>query len=148
MYHHFATKQEVFEAVFVSVVRDTIDYTVRRRSISESPLEDLLAACSVWLSVVRLPDVAKIHLELGPQVLGWQRAREIEAEYSLPLMCASLDQAKAAGEIDTPSVQVTALLLNALLAEAALIAAYGKPRASRSVLEASVRQFVDGMRAG
>ena len=146
MYHHFSSKREVFEAVYVAVVEETIAHALRTRTDSDSPLEELLAACSAWLSFVRKPEVAKILLDQGPQVLGWKRARDIEAESSLTPMRSSLEAAYKAGEIDVSSVEVTALMINALLAEAALMSAYGKPRASSAVLEASIRQFVEGLR--
>ena len=148
MYHHFATKRDLFEAVYVSVVDETIQHASKRHIESTSPLEELLAGCSAWLSFVSKPAVAKILLEQGPQVLGWTRARDIEARSSLPLMRRSLERARDAGEIEVDSIQTTAQLINALLAEAALIGAYGKPRVSRAVLEGSVRQFVTGLRSG
>ena len=146
LYHYFSSKRDVFEAVYVSLVEETIARALRTRIDSDSPLEELLAACSAWLSFVRKPEVARILLDQGPQVLGWKRARDIEAESSLAPMRSSLEKAYAAGEIEVPSVEVTALLINALLAEAALMSAYGKPRTSIAVLEASIRKFVEGLR--
>ncbi len=146
LYHHFSSKRDVFEAVYVSMVEETIAHALRSRSDSDSPLEELLAACGAWLSVVRKPAVARILLDQGPQVLGWKRARDIEAEASLAPMRISLERAYTAGEIEVSSVEVTALLINALLAEAALVSAYGRPKVSIAVLEESIRKFVDGLR--
>ena len=61
-------------------------------------------------------------------------------------MRRSLQSAVKAGEIDVPSVEIAASLINAMLAEAALVSAYGKPRVSVAVLEASVRKFLEGLR--
>ena len=146
LYHHFPSKRDVFEAVYVALVEETIAHALRTRTDSDSPLDELLAACSAWLSFVRKPEVARILLDLGPQVLGWKRARDIEAASSLAPMRSSLERANTAGEIEVPSVEVTALLINALLAEAALISAYGRPRTSLAVLETSIRKFVNGLR--
>ncbi len=146
LYHHFSSKRDVFEAVYVLLVEETIAHALRTRIDSDSPLEELLAACGAWLSFVRKPDVARILLDQGPQVLGWQRARDIEAESSLAPMRSSLERAHTAGEIEVSSVEVTALLINALLAEAALVSAYGKPRVSIAVLEESIRKFIEGLR--
>lgn len=146
LYHYFSSKRDVFEAVYVSMVEETIAHALRTRINSSSPLEELLAACSAWLKFVRKPEVAKILLDQGPQVLGWKRARDIEAESSLAPMRSSLRRANTAGEIEVASVEVTALLVNALLAEAALMSAYGKPRVSVAVLEKSIRMFLEGLR--
>ncbi len=146
LYHHYSSKRDVFEAVYVSLVEETIAHALRTRIDSDSPLEELLAACGSWLGLVRKPEVAKILLDQGPQVLGWKRARDIEAESSLAPMRSSLERAYTAGEIDVSSVEVTALLINALLAEAALVSAYGKPKVSIAVLDESIRKFVEGLR--
>ena len=147
LYHHYSSKRDVFEAVYVSLVEETIAHALKTRVDSESPLEELLAACTAWLRTVRKPGVARILLDLGPQVLGWKKARDLEAEYSLGPMRRSLDRACAAGEIDVPSVEIAALLLNALLAEAALIYVYRKPRTTLAELESSIRTFVVGLQA-
>ncbi|MEM8547691.1 MAG: helix-turn-helix domain-containing protein [Pseudomonadota bacterium] len=146
LYHHFPSKEAVFEAVYIAVVEETVGEAGRHNAHNDSPLEALLAACLAWLKLVSKTNIAEILLIQGPQVLGWKRARDIEAVSSLPPMQQLLQQAHDLGEIDTPSVRVTALLINALLAETALIAAFGKPRASSAVLEAQVRQFIDGLR--
>ena len=146
LYHYYSSKRDVFEAVYVSLVEETIAHALRTPIDSDSPLEELIAACSAWLSFVRKPEVAKILLDQGPQVLGWKKARDIEAKFSLTPMRSSLARAHAAGEIQVSSIEVTALLINALLAEAALMSAYSKPRASSAVLEASIREFVEGLR--
>lgn len=147
MYHHFSSKREVFEAVYVSVVQETIAYSMKAGKDSESPLEELISACHAWLRLVRKPAIASILIEQGPQVLGWKRAREIESQSSLAPMRQALENACAAGELELPSVEIAALLINALLAEAALISLYRKPRASVSVQEASVRQFIEGLKS-
>ena len=148
LYHHFPSKRDVFEAVYILVVEETIGHALNHQRSSDSPIEELLHACSAWLRFVRKPEIATILLEQGPQVLGWSRAREIESNSSLPPMRLSIERACKAGEIEVPSVPVTALMINALLAEAALISAMSKPRVSNAVLEQSIRQFVEGLRTG
>ncbi|MEM6581781.1 MAG: hypothetical protein AAF699_10935, partial [Pseudomonadota bacterium] len=97
-------------------------------------------------AVSHYPAVAAILIEQGPQVLGWKKAREIESKSSLRPMQTAVERACAAGEIEVPSVEVAALLINALLAETALIALYGKPKISTTEQEASVRRFITGLK--
>ena len=118
-----------------------------RRRPGASPLEDLIASCLAWLREVRRPEVAAILIDQGPQVLGWKRARDLEARTSLGLMTRALERARDAGEIAVPSVPLAARLLNAALAEAALAALHAEPRTSRATREASIRQLIDGLRA-
>ncbi|MEM9533874.1 MAG: TetR/AcrR family transcriptional regulator [Pseudomonadota bacterium] len=148
LYHHYASKRDVFEAVYVAVVEESIAHAVGAGQESDSPLEDLIAGCLAWLRWVRKPQVSKILIVQGPQVLGLKRARDIEAKSSLAPMRRSLERACAAGEIEVPSVEVTALLINALLAETALIAVYSNPRVPVAEQEASVRKFLAGLKSG
>ncbi|MEM7279375.1 MAG: TetR/AcrR family transcriptional regulator, partial [Pseudomonadota bacterium] len=145
MYHHFSSKRDVFEAVYVSVVKESIDYALGAAEDSGSPVEDLVTACTAWLGLVRKPAIASILIEQGPQVLGWKRAREIESESSLTPMRIAVERACSAGEMDVPSVEVAAMLINALLAEAALISLYRKPKVPLAVQEESVRRFIEGL---
>lgn len=146
MYHHFSSKRDVFEAVYVSVVEESIEQALGAPRGGGSPLEGLITACTAWLKWVRKPAVAAILIEQGPQVLGWKKAREIESKSSLRPMRTAVERACSAGEIEVPSVEVAALLINALLAETALIGLYGKPKISTSEQEASVRRFITGLK--
>ncbi len=145
MYHHFASKREIFEAVFREVSDETIQGAIRQGGSGASRLDDLTRACLAWLREVRQPHAAAILLDQGPHVLGWQRARDLEAETSLGLMEVALERASAAGEIDVVSVPLTARLLNAILAEAALVAVNDAPTAAVADVEQMIRQFIEGL---
>ncbi|MEM7610581.1 MAG: TetR/AcrR family transcriptional regulator [Pseudomonadota bacterium] len=146
MYHHFTSKQDVFEAVFIAVVEETITLAGTSVLRASSPIEDLIQGCLAWLHAARQPGVATILLDQGPQVLGWKRARDIEAKRSLAPMKRALHKAIDAGEISVASVELTALLLNALLAEVALVSVYQKRKVTLASQEATIRQFIAGLR--
>ncbi len=145
LYHHFDSKRELFEAVFVRVSERAIARAVASGRPGDSPREDLVRACLAWLREVRRPEVAAILIDQGPQVLGWKRARDLEAETSLGAMTAGLERASAAGEIRVPSLPLAARLLNAVLAEAALASLHGEPRTSQATREAAIRQLIEGL---
>jgi AcrR family transcriptional regulator len=145
MYYHFATKQDVFEAVFVAASDGAIYRSGRASKVTSSPLESLTNACLTWLKEVRKPEVAAILIDQGPQVLGWKRARDLEAETSLGLMTSGLSAAADAGEIEVPSVDLAARFLNAALAEAALVTLHGERRVTQAELETSIRRVIAGM---
>jgi len=146
LYHHFQNKQDLFEAVFIDISNESIEYAVKHGKNSESSLENLISACLAWLRAVRQPEVASILLNQAPRVLGWERARDLEDSSSFSLMKLSLDRAVAAGEVRVPSVELTARLINSMLAEAALAMLHGKPVTSVAKQEAAVRQFIEGLR--
>lgn len=146
LYHHFPSKQDLFEAVFVDISNETIQQAGRHGMGDESPLENLISACLAWLRAVCQAEVATILLDQGPQVLGWKRARDLEATTSLALMKRALKLAIDAGEIEVPCVELAARLINALLAEAALAALHGEPETSSATQEAAIRQWIEGLR--
>ena len=145
MYHHFSSKRELFEAVFVQMSTEAVDRAVRHGESGATPLASLVDACLAWLRVVQEPEIASILIGQGPQVLGWERARELEGVSSLGVMTRALERAVASGEIDVVSVPLAARLVNAMLAEAALAAINGTPPTSTDDLERAVRQFIEGL---
>ncbi|MEM9608978.1 MAG: helix-turn-helix domain-containing protein [Actinomycetota bacterium] len=147
VYHHFPSKRDLFEAVFEEVSSATIRRSVSAAEPGGSPLADLTASCLAWLREVQDPQAAAILLDLGPHVLGWERARGLEAETSRGLMETALERAASAQEIDVPSIPIAAQLLNAVLAEAALVAVNGSPAGPPDEIEAAVRQFIAGLAA-
>ena len=86
LYHHFPSKQDLFEAVFVDLSNEAIAQAGRNGTRGDSPLKNLISSCLAWLQAVRQPGVATILLDQGPQVLGWKRARDLEAASSVGLM--------------------------------------------------------------
>lgn len=145
LYHHFATKQALFEAVFQRASDAAIENAVRDAPQTGSPIETLVQVCLRWLREVRKPAVAAIVIEQGPQVLGWGRARDLEAHTSLGLMISGIQRAQRAGEIEVESVELAARFLNAVLAEAAMASLHRRPRLSNAAIERSIRQVIQGL---
>jgi AcrR family transcriptional regulator len=145
LYHHFGTKRAVFEGVFERVSDAAIERATRGAPQSHSPLETLVQVCLRWLREVRKPAVAAIVIEQGPQVLGWKRARDLEARTSLRLMIRGIERAENAGEVEVESAELSARILNAVLAEAALASLYRRPRVSSAAIERSIRQVIEGL---
>lgn len=148
LYHHFATKQAVFEAVFQQVSDAAIERAMRGAPHSDSPLENLVQVCLRWLREVRKPAVAAIVIEQGPRVLGWKRARDLEAHTSLGLMVRAIERAESAGEVEVESPELAARFVNAALAEAALASLHRRPRLSNAAIERSIRQMIEGLGKG
>lgn len=146
MYHHFPSKQALFEAVFVAESKGAIDLAATAASHTGSPLENLLSASLAWLAAARDPETAAILLDQGPQVLGWKRARDLEEEFSLGGMKRAIQLAAEAGELEVGSIDLAARILNAVLAELALAAVHHNEEADPAVQERMVRQVLSGFR--
>ena len=144
LYHHFETKQAIFEAVFERVSTESINRAMQGAK-SRSALETLTRSCLNWLREVRKPEVGSILIEQGPSVLGRKRARDLEAETSLGLVTESLEAAVEAGELKLESVELSARFLNAALGEAALAAIHGGSGLSQRKVDRAVRQLIEGL---
>ena len=120
MYHHFKSKTEIMEAIYEAESHGAINRALNSVGTEATPLDRLRAACLAWTQEVRTPTIARILFEIGPSALGTRRAKEIEDAYSLMHFEALLAQAQAAGDIGPSDPKLTAAMLNALVAEAAL----------------------------
>jgi AcrR family transcriptional regulator len=145
MYHHFAAKDSVFEAVFRATSEDAVRRSASHIRTDATPMDALVQGCLGWITEVDDPEVRQILLIDGPAALGWERARSIEEESSLRVMQVSLQRAVRSGELRVASVPVAARLLNALLAEAALNVQPGNRR-SRKIANDLIEALVNGMR--
>lgn len=120
MYHHFASKEDVFAAVFMQTSADAIRRASTRIPANASTREALITGCLGWLDAVDDQRIRQILLVDGPVALGWERARVLEEATSLGVMRSAITRAVKAGELEVASVDLAARLINAVLAEAAL----------------------------
>ena len=147
LYHHFESKRALFEAIFEHVAKSSIDRALASapRQPEATELDRLMGGALRWLREARGPTVSKILLEEGPRVLGFQRARQLEAKSSLGLMIRGLERAQLAGEIDVQDIEFTARLINAALGEAALVRATERRPPSQAKVEATIRKLIEGL---
>ncbi len=144
LYHHFTSKAEIAEAIYAETSQQAIATASRSAGKTRSHLDALRQSSLAWLDQIKQPVTARIMFELGPQALGWQRAKAIEDENSLAAMTASLEAAHAAGEIALPAPLVTARMLNALMAEAAFLhIEFGD--STRKEVERTLSSFLDAL---
>ena len=154
MYHQFAGKAELFEAVF-EVVEEAVMAGLARRleevELSDDapdPLGLLKLGIEAWLDVCRERDVQQIVLLDGPAVLGWERWREISLRHAGALMEAALEGAMATGHLRPQPVRPLALILIAALDEAALYVARAEdPEAARLEMTTALDHIVGGLSA-
>ncbi len=123
LYHHFSDKQELFEAVYVQIEVELTERiaTAALGSGAAAPMAALRAGAEMFLDACTVPEVHRIALLDGPAVLGWDRWREIGAEYGLGLIEASLQAAIDAGELAPQPVRPLAHVLLGALDEAAML---------------------------
>ena len=101
LYHHFAGKSDLLEAVYRQV-EEEITARIAEAALASgtsSPVESMRAGIAMFIDACAEPEVQRIVLLDAPAVLGWDRWREIAASYGLGLIEASLEAAIEAGEI-------------------------------------------------
>lgn len=121
LYHHFASKTEIVEAIYRAESHGAIKRAIGRIDADAPPLERLIRCCEQWLKEVRDPAVARILFEIGPAALGIAAAQRIENEFSLALFEGLLAEADRSADLAVANRTTAARLLNALMAELAMI---------------------------
>lgn len=125
LYHHFAGKRELFEAVYEGLEAELAERIAAGAlsASASSPLEAMRAGAEMFLRASTEPEVQRIVLLDGPAVLGWDRWREIAAEHGLGLIEATLQAAIEAGAVSEQPVRPLAHVLMGALDEAAMLVA-------------------------
>jgi AcrR family transcriptional regulator len=123
LYHHFDSKEAVFEAVLHQVEAEVAEATVAASRGARDPAAALRAGCEAFLDLARIPRIRQIVLTDAPAALGWNKWREIEAQHGLGLLKAALSGAAESGRLRADQVDLFAHVLLAALIEIALMIA-------------------------
>ncbi len=123
LYHHFDGKRLLFEAVYEQIEAELSERIALGALAggADSPLDAMRAGAEMFLQACTEPEAQRIVLLDGPAVLGWDRWREIAAEYGLGLIEATLQAAVDAGAIERQPVRPLAHVLMGALDEAAML---------------------------
>jgi AcrR family transcriptional regulator len=148
LYHHFAGKRELFEAVYEDVERRLVErIAASAMSAASDPLTALEVGAQAFLDACEDPAVQRVALLDAPSVLGWERWREIGMRYALGLVQATVKEAIDAGLIDPqPVTTLSHLLIGAIDEGAMLIARADDGGETREQVGASVSRFLAALR--
>ncbi|HWX74528.1 MAG TPA: TetR/AcrR family transcriptional regulator [Solirubrobacteraceae bacterium] len=148
LYHHFADKRELFEAVYEEVERNLVEQIAASAiSRASDPLAALHAGAEAFLDACEDPAVQRIALLDAPSVLGWERWREIGLRYGFGLVQGTVQAAMDAGLIEPqPVTPLAHLLLGAMDEGAMLVARADDDGTTRAQVGASVARFLDALR--
>lgn len=154
LYHHFAGKDALFEAVFEAVEAD-----VGRRAMEayagtadpvqalagiDDPVAVLRAVCVSWVALAGDPVVQRIVLIDGPAVLGWRRWRELEEHYALGGTKALMRRVAEAGRIPVRFADPFAHMILAAMNEMAMETARADdPKTAMRDARAAVEELLD-----
>jgi AcrR family transcriptional regulator len=132
LYHHYANKHELFEAVLEEAEVRLARATVRAARGSSGPLEALRAGSRAFLRLAGDREIARIVLTDAPTVLGWERWREIDERHAFGILKRGVAATPAAQRLGQDEQDALAhVLLAALIELATIIARAHKPRAAQ-----------------
>lgn len=148
LYHQFADKTALFDAVLQAVEADIagrLAAAVAAAGISD-PVEALRYAVRTWLDICVEPEIHRIALVDGPSVVGWTRWREVCQQYVFGLVQNLLAQGIELGRIRAQPVRPLTHVLMGAGDEAALYVAEAADRdRARAEMIAAVDQLIDGV---
>jgi AcrR family transcriptional regulator len=120
LYHHFASKQAVFEGVLDDLLRGVAAALDEGYDPEADPVICLRAGCHAWLDFAVDPLTQRIVLLDAPVVLGWERWRQIDTAYFEDAMVRDLKRAGAPGGGATADATLIAGVVMAAVNEIAL----------------------------
>jgi AcrR family transcriptional regulator len=151
MYHHFATKVDLFKAAYEASEQDVL---VRLATIAgqeadaADPFGQLLAGCIAYVrECASGGELARIGLRQSRRVLGWEGWRDTAGPLGIAIIKAGIQAAVDAGQMASQDVTVTTHLVLAALIEAGLLAANDpKPKQALTRIEPEIARLLNGLR--
>ncbi|KKC31878.1 TetR family transcriptional regulator [Devosia psychrophila] len=123
LYHHFADKLALFEAV-VEEEHLLVSMSINAAESDEEPgpIKALLAGCDAFLNAMQDSGRRQIMLIDAPAVLGRAKVDEIDARHGMETLVCGLRDAMDAGALRKVPVEALAQLFGAMFDRAALAA--------------------------
>ena len=147
LYHHFANKQDLFEAVAEQVEQELMARALEAAANEPDTWRMLVAGIDVMLDACAEPDIHRIAFREAPNVLGPARWREIEERYAFGQLCGLLATLVDAGEVAPGPVKLYARVLLAGISEIAeSIAGAEEPEVTRDQGRDIVNRLLEALR--
>jgi AcrR family transcriptional regulator len=136
LYHHFANKRELYEAVLEATETDLARATMLAARNVTDPIEALRAGTRAFLRLAADPAIGRIVLTDAPTVLGWARWREIDERHAFGILKRAVAGTPVAKRITQDEQDALAHVLLAALIELAMIVARSDtPRAAQGTAQ-------------
>lgn len=143
LYHHFSGKDALFEAVVESVENRVMEELSEMIRDATDPVATLNAAALAWIDLVGDPVIQRIILIDAPSVLGWERWRDLDAQYAFGATRTLLQAISDEGRLPPELVDAfTHMILSAIDAIAMVIARADDPRAAMANGRAAVQELL------
>ena len=154
LYHHFAGKQALFEAVFERVEHEASKAVHDQIKGEQDPWLKARAGLRAFLEVVRHPTYRRVVIQDGPGVLGYERFREQEERSTfsnvLVIVASVLNDDLGTGslEMDEPMQRTFArIFFGAMSSAGESVSLAEDPEAASDRVEAAIGIILDGLQA-
>jgi AcrR family transcriptional regulator len=149
LYHHFASKGELFDAVLEQVSAELADAAAEAAREARNPQAGLRAGLGTWLELAVDPAIQRIVLIDPPTVVGWKRVRELDERQALPGLRRNLKLIAGHEEDSSAEIELLAQMILGAIGQAALVTAHSNDR-PRALLAAkgAIGTLVAGLGAG
>ncbi|GAA0927292.1 TetR/AcrR family transcriptional regulator [Pseudonocardia zijingensis] len=150
VYHHFESKQAVFEAVFDRLEQDMMARVSAAAAGQPDPWQAGMAALESFLDLCCEDRYGRLCWLEGPIALGWDRWMDYEKKYAFALIDAFLAAARDAGMLAPLPASVTSQLVFHLLGGVGRTiseAAEEDRKAARDGCAVTIRAMLNGLRA-
>jgi AcrR family transcriptional regulator len=146
LYHHFAGKEALFEAVLESVEEAVAQAVMESVVGVTDPVESLRQGVHAWLELTDDPVVRQVSLIDAPSVVGWEKWRGTDERHGFGMMKRALETLAEAGHVRPELVDVLAHMLLAALVEAALlIARSDDPLAAKKAGQQAIEELLSSV---
>jgi AcrR family transcriptional regulator len=147
LYHHFQGKADLFRTVFEHEQQRLAKVVSGAYRRQRDPWKGFFAGCRALLEAQLDPGVQRITLLDAPSVLGWEQMREIGSRYCLQLVKKGLEEAIAAGQIESRPIEPIAhLVVGAVCEGSMMVARADDQRAAAKRLLTELSTLLDAFR--
>lgn len=145
MYHHFQSKEELFEAVFEREEKLLTQRIIEAAAKKKGAWNQLKAGCDEFLSACTEPEKQQIALIDAPAVLGTRRLEEIQRPHTLKMLTHAIEKAIEQGALrKRPSLPLAQLIYGALC-QAAMVTAHSDDPAAARQMRRELQVMLDAL---
>ena len=146
LYHHFATKEALFFAVYEDLERELTDRIMS--AIGDMPPErHLTLGCKAFLDACLDPAVQRVVLIDATSVLDLESREAMAQQYGLRMVRVGVERAIDAGHLEKQPVDLLArILLGGLIEAGLVITRADDPKAARRQVDKAMARLIEGLK--
>jgi AcrR family transcriptional regulator len=145
--HHFGSKLGLFMAVFESLQHDVYQRAVEAIRGEQQPWERIRAGIAAFLDACTQPAYQTVVLKEGPAAIGWERWRELDADYYDNLTREFIDTLAPTGSGGSAAAMLVATMRGTLTELSFAIAQSSDPALARQDALAVIDWLLSSFRA-